>query len=177
MSYSKSLESSTRVWQMASKIAVAVLALSLSAQIKFYLPISPVPISAQTFAVALTALLLGRNLATISLASYLALGFAGLPIFSGLKAASLGPSAGYLFGMLAAAYVVGSLRDKTKSLRFPVALAMCYVGSLVIFSFGAFGLSFYVARESVFSMGVAPFLLGDLLKNILAAGIATRWAK
>lgn len=86
----------------------------------------------------------------------------------------MGPTMGYLAGMFIASWVVGKLSDKGWTESFPKALAACYVGSLIIFLCGAWGLSFFIPANKVLIAGVLPFLPGDLLKNLLAAGITTR---
>lgn len=159
------------------KIFLGVGALSLLAQVKFYLPLSPVPVTGQTFGVALLALVYGRKLGAISVLSYLALGAMGVPVFAGLKAGLMGPSMGYLIGMFASAYVVGSLSDRGAKTSFSKALASTYAGSLCVFTCGAIGLSFFLDGKDIFLLGVFPFLAGDLVKNLLAASIATRFFK
>lgn len=159
------------------KILTGIGALSILAQFKIYLPMSPVPVTGQTFGVALLALLYGRKLGSISVLAYLALGSAGLPIFAGFKAGLIGPSMGYLLGMFASSYVIGSLSDLGAKKSFPRALAATYAGSLCVFSLGAIGLSFFMSWEDVFFFGVFPFLAGDLVKNLAAATIATKFSK
>ena len=95
--------------------------IAISAQITINLPFSPVPITGQTLAVLLAGLILGKNLGAASVAAYLAQGAAGLPFFAGGKsglATLFGPTGGYLFGFLAAVYIVGMLSE----LRFKRSL-------------------------------------------------------
>ena len=171
----KTLSLSNEYVKASAKVLLSVLALSLLAQIKFYLPLSPVPVTGQTFGVALLSLILGRKLAVTSVASYLAIGFAGLPVFAGLSAGFVGASSGYLVGMLAASYAVGGLSDLGAKKSFSKALASTCLGSFLIFSFGVAGLSFFVPQEELLLLGVFPFLAGDLVKNLLAATIATKF--
>lgn len=159
----------------AIKIGLGILALSMLAQIKFYLPFSPVPVTGQTFGVALLALTYGRKLSSLSVLAYLVLGAAGLPIFTGLSAGFSGLTSGYLLGMLVSSFVVGGLADKGAKNSFTKSLAATYAGSLCVFSFGVLGLSLFVPVKELLWVGIFPFLAGDLVKNMLAATIATKF--
>ena len=68
----------------------------------------------------------------------------------------------------------GALADRGYAKSFSSALACSYLGSAIIFTCGILGLSFFVPTTSLFFMGVAPFLLGDLLKNTLAAWLVSK---
>ncbi len=152
-----------------------VLMLSLLAQLKIVLPWTPVPITGQTFGVALLALLYGSRLSLAIFSSYLGLGFVGLPIFAGGASGLFwGPTFGYLVGMLMASWCVGKLSDRGWSRSFVKALAACYLGSTLIFLFGLIGLSFFIPFKSLFVAGVLPFMLGDFIKNVLAAWSVSR---
>lgn len=155
-----------------------VLLISLLAQIVIPLPWTPVPITGQTFAVSFVSLLWGskRGFSVVSL--YLLLGGLGLPIFAfGKSGFLLGPTAGYLVGMLVASAVVGFLADKGFSKRFFPSLAAAYIGSAIVFAMGVLGLSYFVPTKDLFIMGVLPFLFGDAVKNMLAAYLAVKVRK
>lgn len=173
----KTLAQSQDLSTQLTKLVLGVFALSALAQIKFYLPLSPVPVTGQTFGVALLALVMGRKLAVGTIASYIALGFAGLPIFAGFKVGLIGPSVGYLLGMLVASYVVGGLSDRGFNKSFSKALTATYAGSACVFTFGLIGLSFFVPTKDLLILGLFPFLAGDLVKNLIAATIATKFFK
>ncbi len=154
---------------------LGVVMLSLLAQLKITLPWTPVPVTGQTFGVALLALIWGSRLSLATFASYLGLGFIGAPVFAGGASGFLiGPTFGYLVGMLAASWCVGKLSDRGWSESFPKALAACYLGSLIIFSCGVIGLSFFIPAKALLISGVLPFLPGDLIKNLLAAGTVAK---
>ncbi len=151
-----------------------VLVLALAAQIQILLPISPVPITGQTFAVLILATLYGSKLGPATVLSYLALGAAGLPVFAGGAAGAarlFGPTAGYLFGFLVAAIVVGALAEKGWDRRPATTAASMVLGNLVIYAFGVAWLSRFVASEKLLAAGVLPFLLGDALKIALATAL------
>ncbi|MGE4132212.1 MAG: biotin transporter BioY [Bdellovibrionales bacterium] len=158
----------------ASAWFMGALLLTALAQISIPLPWTPVPITGQTFGVALLALLWGRKLGAGIVGGYVLLGLTGLPI---LATAKLGPTSGYLVGMVLASYVVGGLADRGWTSTFPRALAAAYVGSTLIFGLGLLVLSYFVPSEALLGAGLFPFMPGDLIKNILAATIATGAAR
>ncbi len=154
-------------------ILTGVTLLSLLAQITIPLPWTPVPITGQTFGVALTALLWGRSRGTVVVIGYLTLGVLGFPVFAlGKSGISIGPTFGYLVGMLVAAYVMGSLSDRGWTRKFWQSYLTAFIGSCITFSFGLVGLSFFVPHENLLVAGLFPFLPGDLIKTFLASSFA-----
>jgi len=136
------------------------------------IPLRPVPVTGQTFGVLYVAALLGPVQGTCAVLLYLTAGLAGLPVFSGGSFGVyqlFGPTGGYLVGFIAAAAVVGSLSGRnTVGRRLPVAVAML-LGTLVIYAFGVLRLSSFIGFERSITLGVLPFLPGDLFKLILAS--------
>lgn len=155
-------------------VALGVILISLMAQIVIRLPGTPVPITGQTFGVALTALLWGRRRAFAVMGSYLFLGYLGLPLLAGGAVLSAGPSVGYLAGMMLATLVVGELADRGFSKTWGRAFLSATLGSVVVFSLGLWVLSYFVPHEALLAAGLWPFLPGDILKNALASFIASR---
>jgi len=147
---------------------------ALCAQIAFW--IGPVPITGQTFAVLLAGALLGSKRGALSQLTYLGMGAMGAPVFAGWMggpAVLLGPTGGYLLGFVAAAFVVGFLAERGWDRRlWSTALAML-IGSIVMYAFGLAWLAFWLDRfapeSSVLSVGLYPFIPGDLFKLVLAA--------
>jgi biotin transport system substrate-specific component len=149
--------------------------LALCAQIKIPLSWTPVPVTGQTFGVALLALLWGSRLSLATFTTYLVVGFLGAPVFAGgVSGLLIGPTFGYLIGMMFASWLIGKLSDVGWSRNFLKALGACYVGSLVTFTCGIIGLSFFIPADKLLMAGVIPFLPGDLIKNILAAFTTSR---
>jgi len=155
---------------------------ALSAQIAFYIGV--VPITAQTFAVLLAGALLGSKRGALSQLTYLAFGAMGAPIFAGWHggpAVLVGPTAGYLVGFVAAAFVIGLLAERGWDRRiWSMAIAML-IGNVVIYAFGLSWLAYWLSRfapeSSVFSIGLYPFIPGDMLKIALAAlALPSGWA-
>lgn len=164
-----------RVIAEVAAIFLGVVLISALAQVAIPLPWTPVPITGQTFGVALVALLWGRARGVGVMATYLLLGGIGLPVFAlGRDFVVFGPSSGYLAGMFMAAFLVGELADRGFTRTWGHAFLAATLGSAVIFTFGLLVLSFFVPREILFVSGLLPFLPGDILKNALASFIASR---
>jgi biotin transporter BioY len=152
-----------------------VILLTLLAHISIPLPFTPVPITGQTFGVTLISLLWGykRGLATV--ASYLGLGFLGLPVFAGGSSSPLfGPTSGYLIGMAFSAFLVGFLADLGWTKSFLKTWLAAIFGSVIVFAMGLIVLAFFADDKSVLSLGLYPFIPGDLIKNFCASWIAYR---
>ena len=161
-------------WTRSALVVVGFsLLTALAAQVAVPLPFTPVPLTGQTFAVLLTGALLGPRLGALAMLAYLAEGAAGLPFFragAGGVGHLSGATAGYLFAFPAAAYVTGYLAERGWDRRYLPAAAAMALGSLVILAGGWawLALMFRTGGEA-FRLGVAPFLLGDLVKIALAA--------
>lgn len=159
----------------AFSYGLGVALLCVLSRIYIPLPWTAVPITGQTFGVAFLALMMGARLAVPVVATYLALGAAGLPVFAmGGHGLVFGPTLGYLIGMFAASLVVGALADRGFSRSFPRALVAAYLGSAVTFTCGLFVLSYFVPRAQLATAGLYPFLIGDFVKNTVAALLASR---
>ena len=144
--------------------------LAMTAQIA--LPIGPVPITGQTFGVLLIAALLGSRLGAGSVIAYLVQGAMGLPFFAGGMggtAVLIGPTAGYLVGFVVAAFVVGWLAERGWDRTAGRTVAMMLLGTAVIYAFGLPWLAQFTGWEHVLTLGMIPFIPGDILKVMLAA--------
>ncbi len=157
-----------------SLVFVFSLLTALAAQI--VIPIGPVPITAQTFAVLLTGALLGSRLGAMAMIVYLLEGASGLPFFYGGHGGIthlLGPTGGYLVAFPAAAFVTGAFAENGWDKRFLTAVAAMAAGSVIIIVAGWAWFSFvtHTAPGVAFKVSVAPFLIGDLVKVVLAAAV------
>jgi len=152
-------------------VAAGSLLIAAAAQLKLFLPFTPVPVTGQTFAVLLIAALYGARRGAASAMAYIAMGLMGLPVFSAAPpgpAALVSPTAGYLAGFVAAAWVTGSLSEKGWDRKpWTAALAMA-IGSGVIFACGLLWLGRFTGWANVLQTGLFPFIPGDLLKIGLA---------
>ena len=149
------------------------LILGLSAQVKVYLPISPVPITGQTFAVLMLAALLGSRRGVLAMTAYLAEGVLGLPVFAGGVglAALFGPTGGFLAGFIPAAYVVGRLAEMGWDRRVYTTIAAMLAGEVVLYTFGVCWLAIMTDIRTALAIGLYPFVAGDILKVVLAAAV------
>ena len=147
------------------------LLIALAARLQIVLPFSPVPVTGQTFAVLLIGALYGSTRAPATVVTYIILGVLGLPVFAGGAAGIArlaGPTAGYLVGFVAAAFVVGLLGERGWHRRPSTTAVSMIIGNAIIYIFGAGWLSRFVGWDAVLSAGVVPFLAGDVLKIALA---------
>lgn len=172
---------------LAADIAL-ILAGSLliagSAQVRFYLPNTPVPITLQTLAVLLIGAAYGSWRGMAAVVTYLAAGSLGLPFFAGLKGgaiALLGPTGGYLAGFVLAAGLVGWLAEHKFDRTVAGALPMFLGGQLVIYLCGVLWLAQFVGGFApAVATGILPFIAGDLVKisfAMLALPLVRRWIR
>lgn len=149
--------------------------LLLTASAKIAVPIGPVPVTFQTLAVLLLGVALGKRLAVLAVLTYLAQGLCGLPVFYDMVAGPLkflGPTGGYLIGMLPAAWIAGYAAERGKDRRFWTALPYLAVAHQVIFVFGVLWLSLLLGSvERGFAWGYVPFFGLDVAKFVLASAV------
>jgi biotin transport system substrate-specific component len=160
----------------ALRAAVLVVAgtalLTLSA--KANLPLPYVPMTLQTLVVLMIGAAYGSRLGAATMIAYLAEGALGLPVFAGPiggLAPLLGPTAGYLFGFVVAAYLTGWLSERGWDASVPRLFVAMGIGHLVILGLGwswlAFGL--HLGMDKAWLVGIAPFIAATLIKNALGA--------
>lgn len=157
----------------------------IMAQIVIPLPWTPVPVTAQTFAVLFSGILLGRYWGGLSQAIYVGIGVAGVPWFAGMSGGYgilLGASGGYLIGFILAAIFLGYFSDKyVRSRSFVSMLGLMSIANFgLIYIPGLIGLGVWMYLiqgtipniMSLLAMGVIPFLIGDTIKICGAASLA-----
>lgn len=171
-------ETITRKVRGISLVALFAALTATGALIAIPLP-GGVPFTLQVLFTLLAGLILGPRLGAASQATYALIGVAGLPVFAGGKAGPgvlFGPTGGYVFGFIAAAYTVGLITRDSKSLP-RLALAMA-AGILIIYGLGVAQLSVVASLDPVqaITVGMLPFLPGDVVKAVVAVFIArTAW--
>ena len=179
-------------WQRHSALLVnAALAIGMAcvtgllAQVKFYLPWTPVPVVATQFGVIFSAILLGRSWGGISMIIYVLLGIAGVPWFTGMKggfAFLLGPTFGYTIGFILASFFIGYFVDRFIESRKTIALFGLIVFSqlVIVYIPGLIQLYLFMSvikKESIgliqlLWMGYIPFIIGDLIKSLACSMLA-----
>ncbi|GII80242.1 biotin biosynthesis protein BioY [Sphaerisporangium rufum] len=142
----------------------------LAAQVAIPLPGTPVPMTLQTFAVLLAGAALGLPRAFLGMALYLAVGQLGVPWFapSGGNA-----TLGYVVGFVLAASVVGALASRGGDRTAVRTLATMLLGTVLIYAVGVPWLMMATGMDlpTAFAKGVVPFLIGDGVKVLVAAGL------
>ncbi len=146
------------------------------AQLKIYLPFTPVPITGQVFAVLLSSSVLGRH-AFLSMLIYIALGVAGVPWFAGCRhgiEVLLGATGGYIVGFLLASLIVGYMLDSyVRARKLGNMLVVMFSGVAVIYLLGFLNLAFILGSfKEAFIKGVVPFIPGDILKVFAATAVS-----
>lgn len=176
---------SSTVLQNALVVSAFALLTAALAQVRVPLGFTPVPVTGQTLAVLLSGAVLGAKRGAASQALYLVLGLIGLPFYSngtGGWSVATGPTMGYLVGFIAAAALVGRLAEHRHDRSLIASLAAMSLGSLVIYACGAAWLAYSLdiplatGESNAITLGVTPFLLGDIIKMCLAgAATASAW--
>lgn len=137
------------------------------------IPVGPVPIVLANFFVLLAGALLGSRWGAASVGLFLFLGLIGLPVFSqgGGVAALVGPTGGYLFGYLIAAFLTGLICEHGNSKPLQDLLGLA-AGAVVIYLVGLpwLKLTLDLPWGRAVEVGILPFLIGDALKVV--AGVA-----
>lgn len=161
------------LWLAVTIIFAAITA--LTARITIPLPFTPVPITLQTLAVVLSGLVLGARGGALAQVLYLSLIAFGLPLDArGLgPAAFFSPTAGYLIGFVPAAFVAGWLAEQLTARSWWGNFVAAITGILIVYLLGASWLAIMLGSwEKAWLGGVVPFILLDLGKAAIAAGVA-----
>lgn len=133
----------------------------------------PVPMTLQTLAILIVGLTFGSRMALATLVTYLGYGAMGLPVFAngGATASLMGPTAGFLYGFVAMAFLAG-LAVETRIARGVVSTALVGMAlSAMIYIPGLAwpALALGKTLPELWSGWMAPFLLGDAVKAVIAA--------
>jgi biotin transport system substrate-specific component len=161
-----------------SMIGLMVALLCVTAYISFPIPGTPIMITAQTIIINLIGLTLIPKKGAYAIITFFLLGAIGVPVFSGGRAGLgvlFGPSGGYFLGFLVAVIVMAYLRGKSISLKKYLFITIC-VGLPIILILGATWMSVYngIGIIKTIEVAVLPFIIGDLIKAIVASIIALR---
>jgi biotin transport system substrate-specific component len=164
--YADLLRPSKKEQQIAYDALLVVggsLLVALLSQLRVQVGFSPVPITGQTLGVLLVGAMLGSRRGSLAMLAYLAEGAMGLPVYAAGAA-----TAGYRVGFVVAAFIVGWLAEHGWDRRpLTTALAML-AGNIAIYLVGVPWLAYFVGSSQALPMGLTPFIIGDLVKLILA---------
>ena len=160
--------------KQAVLVVVGVVVLTMAANIR--VPMWPVPITMQTFAVLTIGATYGARLGGVTLLAYLALGALGLAVFTGETAGlayMMGPTGGYLVGFAVAAVAMGWLAERGWDKSVASMAGALLIGNAIVYAFGLPWMAYLFLAEKgavwVVQWGMTNFLLGDALKLVLAA--------
>lgn len=166
-----------RIAYRAALVVGGSLLIAALAQVVVRLPFTPVPISGQTLGVLLVGTAFGWLLGGLTLLLYLVEIAIGLPFAAegkgGLEVLTLATaSGGYIWGFLAAAILMGWLANRGWDRSIRSSISVMLLGHIVIYAFGISWLmaSIDVGLEDGLILGLAPFVIGDTIKLMLAAG-------
>ena len=176
-------ESSTATKVMMSFLMACIT--GIMAQIIIPLPWTPVPITAQTFAVLCSGLFLGKKYGCLSQIIYIVLGVAFIPWFGGMTGGLeifLGSTCGFFIGFVIAAYFIGAITEKyAKARNFTrMAVVIGIANFALIYIPGLAGLALWSSLTTGTTLGVAdllmmgliPFIAGDVVKILGAASVS-----
>jgi biotin transport system substrate-specific component len=163
-------------------IALAVIGsivVAIAAQIN--IPMVPVPMTLQTLAVLAIGAAFGARLGAATLALYAVEGAAGIPVFAQMKAGTAviaGPTGGYIIGFIIAAALVGYLAELGWSRNIVKMIGAALLGAVVLYIPGLIWLhQFANGWAQTLEWGITPFILGDILKAIIAGlGFKAAWS-
>jgi biotin transport system substrate-specific component len=171
--------------RIASVLFISVLT-AAAAQVSMPVPFTSVPLTLQPMVVLLGGLALGSRLGSASQILYLAAGIAGLPVFAASPLLPpgplrlLGPTGGYLMAYPLAAFVTGYLAERGLDRRWATSVIAMLAGLIVIYAAGTIWLGLFartvsdsaaVGLGAALATGVFPFVIPDLIKLAVAAGL------
>jgi len=153
---------------------LATLALAITAQISFHIPITPVPITLQVLAMLIIGFTFSEKLAVYSVIQYIALGLMGLPVFSDGKngiSVFLSPTGGYVIGFILMAFIIPKTLKMWKS---PIISGIC--GIFVLYAMGIAYLSCFLIANGQnpmvsYALAAVPFIGVDLVKLLIAVSV------
>lgn len=158
----------------------ALITALLSVSAYLVIPLSPVPVTLQLFIVVLASLLLSPAWAAAAVGAYLALGAAGIPVFSSAQAGMgviAGPTGGYLIGFLVGAALGAAIRQGIRTLGGARVVADVIAAAVVVvavYSIGTIQLAAvaHLSAGEAIAAGALPFLVPDAIKSFVAVAVA-----
>jgi len=156
-------------------VVLGISALAIAAKVKFQLPPSPVPVTLGTFAVLTIGVAYGARLGLVTVFGYLLIGLLGYDVFANSSAEKnglaymLGGSGGYLLGYVAAIAYLGWATSRGLDKRVESLFGALLVANALIYVPGLLWLSgFAESWAQTFAWGLTPFVIGDLMKLVIA---------
>ncbi len=155
-------------------VSAGTALVAISAQV--VVPLWPVPITGQTLAVLLVGSALGALRGSLAMVLYAVLGVAGLPVFSDASSGAsvlFGPTGGYIVGFILAAAFTGWLAQRSWDRKIVQAILGFLGGTVLTFAIGLPWLAVALKIDLIQTLegGLFPFIVGGIIKSVLAAGI------
>lgn len=175
-----------KLFSVQNMVLIAVFTALIAVCSWILIPVEPVPFTLQTFAVFVTAGLLGSKRGAISVVVYVLLGLVGVPVFSkfgaGLSVIA-GPTGGYIVGFIFTVVITGIIIKASKKMNntgriIMMAVAMA-VGDIVCFAIGTIWFMVIMKTGLVATLGlcVFPYIIPDLIKIVVAVIVVDRMRK
>lgn len=179
-----SLTERGHAWQIARETAIVIgasLFVALCARVMIPLPFTPVPLTVQNFGVLLVGLTLGSRRGFAAMAIYLAEGAVGMPVFSPTGAGGIaqlfGVTGGFLLAYPVVAWLAGYVMEQGRK-NFLRAASGALLGETFLFASGLTWLAFLThSFAQAFRWGFYWFAFAEVIKMLMAAGIASRWER
>ncbi len=162
------------------EITLCALFASLTAILsQVIIPIGPVPVNFAHLATFLAACLLGSRLGALSQLTFVLMGAAGLPVFSGFHGGLTriaGPTGGYIIAYVVSAYVTGWILERFGKRSVKALAVSIFAGWLITYVFGTLWFSYitHTSFSAALGLCVIPFLPGDLLKTCITIVLVRR---
>ncbi|WGF89416.1 biotin transporter BioY [Marinivivus vitaminiproducens] len=162
-------------------VLVLIGSLFLAASAQITVPMIPVPMTMQTYAVLVIGALCGWRLGALTVMAYLAEASLGLPFFSNGAAGAIhlvGPTGGYLLGFVLAAGLMGWMAERGwTGAGFVRSNAALLLAHAVILAAGVLWLAVLVGPAQALAVGFTPFILATVLKTALAYATIEAWRR
>ena len=173
------------IFELKSMVLMALFAALTCVLAPMSVPIGPVPISLTNLVIYFSVFVLGWKRASITYLVYLLLGIAGLPVFSGFEGGIgkvAGPTGGYLVGFILMTILCGlfaEIETENNILKYVYGFIGMVLGTAAAYAFGTawFCYSTSTGLWAALTICVFPFIIGDVIKIVIALAVAPSMAK
>ena len=153
-------------------IALCTAVIAIMAQISIPMPLG-VPMTMQTFAITLAAVVLGYKKGGISTLIYVLMGAVGIPVYAGFAGGFqhiAGPTGGFIISFPVMAFIIGLGVDKFRNVKGGFLICLI-LGTLINYVIGV--LMFCLLTQSPVSVGISACVLPFIPTAIIKAALAS----